>query len=103
MTEWVHNDRTTMDDEGDPSAHLFGILTQAGGQQDGRPFPAQPLKGLVDLADCNRAKPTSGLIEEQERRLVQKGASDHQPLLHAAREGANQVLRALAQETRSRT
>ena len=82
------------EDERQPMAAL-GLVHVVGGHHDGRALGGDRVDPLPELAPADRVDAGRGLVEEQQRRLVDGRAGQGQPLLPAARQGPGELLAAL--------
>ena len=87
--------RLVHDDE--PVAQLLGLVHVVG-RQDERHAPLlEPVQPLPEQVARLRVEAGRGLVEEQDRGLVDQRAGDRQPPLHAARQRLDLVVRPLGQ------
>ncbi len=84
-------------DDGDPIA-VLGLVHVVGGEKQRRPvLLAQPAQHLPGARARLRIEPGGRLVEEQDVGAVDQAARDLEASLHAAREGARQILAAIVE------
>jgi hypothetical protein len=80
----VDHDLAAVDD-GEAVAESIGLFHVVGGQQHGRPLPADPLELLPQRCPALGVQALSGLVQEENRGLVHQRAAQVQAPLHSAR------------------
>ena len=83
--------------DGHPVAQLVGLFHVVGGQEDRLALAVEALEDLPQGEAALGVEPGRGLVEEQDRRPMQDGAGDHEPLSHAARQRVDGCLPPLRQ------
>src|SRR5256885_4747935 len=70
---------------------FFGLIHEVRRQKHGRSGRSEPMNLVPELAPAHRVDPGGGLVEKQERRLVDGGARQCDPLFPSAGKGARQL------------
>ena len=80
-------DEPAVGDEGDGVARL-GLVDVLGRHEQRPTLVAQPVQLVPDAGPEQRVDARGRLVEEQQRRVMDEGAGQLEPALHAARQGA---------------
>src|SRR5690606_40415895 len=83
----VLDDGALVDDR-DVAAQLLGLFQVMGGEDDGHPLAVELGDEVPHRAAQLDVDAGGGLVEDQQARLVDQRAGDHQAALHAAGEHA---------------
>ena len=89
----VEGDDAARVDDGDPVGEPLGLLHEVGHEHDRHAAVADALDQLPGVAPGLRVEPGGQLVEDRDPRVADQGERDRQPLLLAARELAEAVLR----------
>ena len=79
-------------DDREPVGQRVGLLEVVRGQEDRRAARAQEADLVPHPRPCLRVETGRGLVEEQDRRLVDDAEPDVEPALHPARVGARRAI-----------
>ena len=83
-------------------ARLLDLAEEVARHEHGAPLGTEPREQLADLADAGRVETVDGLVEHEQRGVLQQRRGEAEPLAHAERVLADVVVGPLAPARRGR-
>ncbi len=81
----------------DPIGRLLHLGQDVAGDEHRAPLGAERPDQLADLHDPRRIQAVGGFVQDQERRILEEGGRDPEPLLHPERVRLHGILRAIGE------